>query len=828
MKNLLLLSLFLATTTLLSAQVRGTITDTKGEPLPFASVYVKGTSVGTTSNAEGEYELELQPGTYDLTFQFIGFQNRTESIRVGSRAVELNVELQKQAIDLAEVVVQANAEDPAYAIIRKAMAKRKYYRDLVEAYECNVYVKGNIKFLDAPEKFLGADLGDLGGTLDSNRQGIIYLSESKSNLYVKEPNQYKEEMLYSKVSGDDNGFSFNRASDMDFDLYENTSDFSRQIVSPIASNAFSYYDYRLEGTFPDEDGRLVNKIELLPKYDQAPAYRGYLYITSDLWNIQSADLLLLKSSINQPGLDSLKIKQVHVPIEAPDVWRLFSQTITFKAGLFGFELGGTFTGIYSNYDLEPNFPPGFFGNEVFKVNEGANDKALEFWDTLRPIPLTQEEAVDYVRKDSLQAIRTSKPYLDSIDAENNEFQFADLFFGYSRNNSYDRKYFTINSPATSIQFNTVQGWNADLDVTYRQVKDEDNTRWWDVGGSINYGFADKRLRGTLRYRHRLEQKNRTLLTLAGGIDAVQFNPANPIGETLNSLYSLWGRENYMKLYDKAFGRVDFERELVNGVFLRTGIEYAQRSPLRNSTDFTWNNNDEKSYTSNNPIAPDNDFSPAFLQNEALTFEAALRLRYKQKYSTYPNQKFIYGSDYPDLWITYRKGIQAFGSDVNYDLLSVRLDENYLSLGVIGALAFSVEAGKFINQNRLQFMDFRHFLGNQTVFGNPERYGSSFLLLPYYEYSTAEQYVQGHFQHDFNGWILNRIPLIRKLGFTEVFKAAYLHTEEQGSYVELGFGIDRIGIGAFRLLRLDFVWSKPEGNDWDFGYVIGLSLPIDEG
>ena len=156
---------------------------------------------------------------------------------------------------------------------------------------------------------------------------------------------------------------------------------------------------------------------------------------------------------------------------------------------------------------------------------------------------------------------------------------------------------------------------------------------------------------------------------------MQFNPANPIGETLNSLYSLWGRENYMKLYDKAFGRVGFERELVNGVFLRTGIEYAQRSPLRNSTDFTWNNNDEKSYISNNPIAPDNDFSPAFLQNEALTFEAALRLRYKQKYSTYPNQKFIYGSDYPDLWITYRKGIQSFGSDVNYDLLSVRLDEN---------------------------------------------------------------------------------------------------------------------------------------------------------
>ncbi len=826
MKKLLLLALFAATTTLLPAQVRGKITDANGEPLPFASVYVKGTSIGTTSNVDGVYELELAPGTYDITFQYIGFEQLTRNIRVSTQPTELNVALQEQAIDLSEIVVQANAEDPAYPIIRKAMEKRKYYRDLVEAYECDVYVKGNIKFLDAPEKFMGIDLDDLGGTLDSNRQGIIYLSESKSKLYVRQPNQYKEEMLYSKVSGDDNGFSFNRASDMNFNLYENTADFSRQIVSPIANNAFSYYRYRLEGTFPDEAGRLVNKIELIPKRDEDPAYRGYIYITSDLWNIQSADLLLLQSSMNQPGLDSLKIKQVHVPVKAPDVWRLFTQTLTFKAGLFGFKLGGTFTGIYSNYNLNPNFPSNFFGNEVFRVTEDANEKALEFWDTLRPIPLTREEAIDYVRKDSLQEIRESKPYLDSLDAKNNKFQVADIFFGYSFNNSYERRYFNINSPATSIQFNTVQGWNADLDVTYRSVQDRENTRWWDIGGSVNYGFADKRLRGALRYRQRFEQRHQTYLTLFGGIDAVQFNGAKPIGETLNTIYSLLGKENYLKLYDKAFGRADFQRELVNGVLLRTGVEYAQRSPLRNSTDFSWNKKEEKSYTSNNPINPVSDL-PAFAQNEALTFEAALRLRYKQKYSTYPNRKFIYGSDFPDLWITYRKGIQAFGSDVNYDFLSVRLNENNLSLGVIGAMKFNVEVGKFINQSNLQFMDYRHFLGNQTVFGNPDRYGSSFLLLPYYDYSTADQYLQAHFQHDFDGWILNKIPLIRKLGFTEIFKAAYLHTEEQGNYLELGFGIDRIGIGAFRLLRLDFVWAKPENNNWDFGYIIGLRLPIDE-
>ncbi len=825
MKPLLLLTCMLALVGNISAQVTGAITDPKGDPLPFASVYVKGTSIGTTSNIDGEYRLELNPGSYDLVFQFVGFKQRVEKITVGNKTLQLDVVLEEQPIELGEVVVRADAEDPAYAVIRKAMERRKYYRDQVDAYACDVYVKGNIKFLNAPEKFLGRDLGDLAGTLDSNRQGIIYLSESQSKLYFKEPNLYKEEMISSKVSGNDNGFGFNRASDMDFNLYENTADFNRQIVSPIASNAFSYYKYKLIGTYFDEDGRLINKIEIIPKRNEDPVYRGMIYIAEDLWNIRSADLLLLQGNINQPGLDSLYIKQVYVPVKEPDVWRIFSQAITFRAGLFGFRLGGTFTGIYSNYNLEPNFKPNFFGNEIFKVEEGANDKSLAFWDTIRPIPLTQEETIDYVRKDSLQEIRRSKPFLDSLDNKNNQFKVADIFFGYNYNNSYERRYFNINSPVTTIQFNTVQGWNADLNIGYRREFDENNIRWWSARGSVNYGFSDKRLRGTLGINYRFEQKHQTSLSVSGGIDAVQFNPNNPISKTLNTLYSLIGKQNYMKLYDKAFGRVNFQRELVNGVFLSTGLEYAQRSPLQNTTDFSWNKKAERSYEPNDPLG--NEFAPSFEQSEALTFTANLRLRYKQKYVTYPDRKFNYGSKLPDLWIQYRKGIRSFGSDVNYDLLAVRLSENYISLGVFGAMEFNLEAGKFMNDNSLQFMDYRHFLGNQTVFGSPARYSSSFFLLPYYEYSTDDSYVQAHFQHNFDGWILGRIPLIRKLGWSEIFKAGFLYTPENEEYLELGFGLNNIGFGVFRIFRFDTVWSRNASGKWDWGYMIGINMPIDE-
>jgi len=220
MKYVLLFFILLSSYNAMLAQVSGKITGEKGEPLPFATVYVKGTSNGSTGNADGNYKLDVKPGDYELVFQYVGYRQRTERVKVGSESVKLDVRLQEQIVELGEVVIKADAEDPAYAIIRKAIEKRKYYRAQVQEYAADVYIKGNIKFLDAPEKFLGRDLGNLGGTLDSNRQGIIYLSESQSKLYFKQPDQYREEMISSKVSGNDNGFGFNSASDMDFNLYE--------------------------------------------------------------------------------------------------------------------------------------------------------------------------------------------------------------------------------------------------------------------------------------------------------------------------------------------------------------------------------------------------------------------------------------------------------------------------------------------------------------------------------------------------------------------------------------------------------------------------------
>ncbi len=808
----------------INAQIKGVITDISGEPLPFASVYVRGTSTGTNSNAEGQYQLDIPEGVSEIAFQYVGYETKVSKVEYVGELIELDVQLAEQSIALSEVEVTANAEDPAYPIIRKAIEKRKYYRDLVDSYSTHAYVKGMQKLEETPEKIMGMELGNLGGILDSNRQGIIYLSESESMLHVQKPNKQKEVMISSKFSGNDNGFSFNRASFIDFNFYDNHLQIRRNIISPIAGSALSYYRYKLIGTFFD-DGRLINKIKVIPKQKEGPILAGYIYIVEDLWNIHSAELFLTGLNIQLPLLDTMEIKQVNVPVDQPDKWMILSQTLDLSFKLMGFKVNGYFTGVFSDYELNPAFEEGFFTNEIFKVEEGANEKDLKYWDTIRPVPLTLEEEKDYVRKDTLQKIWNSKEFQDSIDRKFNKFKFFNILTGYSYQKSYNRLYFDIESPLNTIQFNAVQGWLGSLNMTLRKELDENAIRWYTIEPSIMYSFADEEIRGGLNLTYNFDSRKFSQLEIGAGRETAQFNSENPISPLLNEMYSLWDKRNFMRIYDKYYGRVGFNQELVNGLYFKGSIEYADRSFLNNQTNYSFSR-EEELYYSNDPVdpvrAPVSDQPKSFDRHQALLLDLALRIRINQKYMSLPDQKFILGSKFPDLWIRYRKGIAAFGSDVNFDQISASLEEDF-TFGLVGESEFFVEGGVFINTASTRFMDFTHFNGNRTIIGNPNNYLQSFLLMPYYDYSTTNGYFQGHYQHHFKGFLLDKVPLIRKLKWNMVVGASLLYTEDQQDYLEVNVGIDNIGIGIVRLFRVDIVNSFVRGKYQQTGVVVGIKL-----
>ncbi|HEV2355185.1 MAG TPA: carboxypeptidase-like regulatory domain-containing protein, partial [Puia sp.] len=128
-----------------ATRVTGTVTDDKGNPLGYASILVKGTTRGVTAGSDGKYVLELSPGEYTLVCQYVGYARREKKISVGGTAQVVDFRLPLQQLSLAEVVVRPGGEDPAYAIIRHAIRKRRDYESPLDSFTCEAYVKTLIR-----------------------------------------------------------------------------------------------------------------------------------------------------------------------------------------------------------------------------------------------------------------------------------------------------------------------------------------------------------------------------------------------------------------------------------------------------------------------------------------------------------------------------------------------------------------------------------------------------------------------------------------------------------------------------------------------------------
>jgi hypothetical protein len=796
-------------------RISGKITEENGASIPFSNIYLEGTSIGTTSNIDGNYSLDLEPGNYKLVFRFIGFKQRTENVLVSNSAIVLNVILVPESYQLKEVNIKANAEDPAYAIIRKAQKKRKDYLKEVEEFKCVSYIKSTQKLESYPEKIFGQkiELGDFVDTMTN----IFYLSESVSNFSFRQPDRIKEEMISSTVSGNPKAYSFNQASDLLIDFYQNLIQISgltpRGIVSPISGSALFYYDYRLEGTFM-ENGYTINKIKVIPKRKNDPVFSGDIFILNDSWRIHSLDLKITKAQQIEV-IDTFQIKQSFVPVDK-ERWMLFNTQYAYHFSIFGFEGSGIVLGIFSQYQIDPGFPKGYFDGMVMKIYKEANTKDSSYWLSNRPVPLTGEEKVDYHRKDSARVLHESEAYMDSMDAKGNKFDFMNLLSGYGYTNSYEGKQYDISSPLENLQFNSVEGWNTGIDFKYRKRWKEVQARTLRITPSLRYGFSNLHWNGKLTSVYHYDPKRNSILEVEGGTDVVQFNSNNPISPTVNSMYSLLARKNYMKIYEKRYGRIKHESELFNGFRFGLATEYADRLPLKNTTSYAIAKTGDRVYTSNVPQFPLND-DLHFTRNESFTIEADVRIRFRQSYIDSPEKKFIIGSKYPELRVSYKKGLDVFHADTDYDLVKASISDE-LRAGLLGKFTYVFSAGSFIQKEQLSFMDAYHFTGNKTWFTSFRL--EEFRNLDYYTWSTTASFVEAHAEQNFGGFLLNKIPFIRKLMLKEVAGVHYLYTERAGHYSEVTVGIERLNF-----IRLELYTSFAEGKRGTIGFVFGIRRNI---
>ncbi|NBU81259.1 MAG: hypothetical protein EBS55_06395 [Flavobacteriaceae bacterium] len=452
--------------------------------------------------------------------------------------------------------------------------------------------------------------------------------------------------------------------------------------------------------------------------------------------------------------------------------------------------------------------------------ENANKKGDSFWNTFRPVPLTEEESTDYIKKDILQTKKKSKVYLDSIDAKHNKFKVMDVLKGYGYNNSFKKWSLNYEGPLKSISFNTVQGYRINAGLSYTK-RDEDKRTFTRISSRFDYGFSEEKIRATANYIHKFNNTNNSLLTLNGGSSANQFNGNNPISNIVNSISTLFFKNNFMKLYEKNFVSGSFGRELVNGIYMNFGAEYAERKPLYNTTDYTVIKSDDL-YTSNNPLSPNDETSAAISKHNLVKTNIAMRFNFGQKYLSRPDGKYnIPNDNYPSLSLGYEKTFAATNKNYEYDFVAARVNYD-VTLGNKGILQMAFKGGKFFNADNISFVDYRHFNGNQTHIGKSDSYTNEFNLLPYYVGSTNKSYSETHIEHNDKGYFMNKIPLLKLLRSQLVLGFHNLAVPDRKPYQEFSVGLDNLGFGKYRLFRLDYVRSYQNGYQGD-GVVFGLKF-----
>ena len=752
--------------------ITGTVTDSTGNVLAYATIEASGTNNSTTTNNEGKFSMNVPTGVYTITCRHIGYQLQQKRVEVVPGTVnKVDFKLLQQQLLLPEVIIK-KGEDPAYEIIRNTIKKRPVLKDEIGSFTTEVYTKGQMRLRDFPKKFMGQKVDFEDG--DSSKKKMIFLSETVSKYAVEKGGKSKVEVVASKVSGQSDGFGLTAPQIISF--YENniqvgTNINPRGFVSPIADNALGFYNYKYEGAF-FEEGKEISRIRVTPKRKFEPLFSGYLNIIENEWRIHSLQLLLLKSS-GMELLDTLKIEQLYTPAEN-GTWVMKNQVLYPAIKMLGFDGYGSFVNVYSNYNLDPEFNKGFFTNTIIKYIDSSNKKPVEYWNENRPIVLQQEEIRDYQKKDSLEQLKKSPAYMDSIDRERNEIKLSEIFLtGISISRQKSRTFYSTQGLVQTLSYNTVEGAVINLNATWSKRLDtfSNSRRSISITPEMRYGFSNHYFNANLSAAYSFGKKLFNSINISGGSDVFQFNNAAPVGVFGSTLGALFNGVNNLKIYEADYGRINFTKGIGRGATVNAGLQYQDRRPLENTTDFTIYKKQRGKFTPNYPLPR---FDRNIQNHQAFIYNIGVQWQPGAKYIEYPERTVSIGSKAPTFSLRYTGAVKnILNSDVAYSkwLFAIRDEVN---MKLFGSFKYHIDLGGFLNKDSVAIPDYAHYTGNMSSLLSVA-YMDRFQLVPHYYFSnTASFYTLLHAEHHFNGAITNKIPGLKQLKWNLVAGVNALH------------------------------------------------------
>ncbi|MGM0579334.1 MAG: DUF5686 and carboxypeptidase regulatory-like domain-containing protein [Bacteroidota bacterium] len=878
MKKFFIASILFISVFQIKAQgVRGVVYGDDGEALSFATIYVHETGSGTSTNQEGYYELQLKEGDYTLQFKFVGYETITKKITLNNENIRLDVELPKQSLLLDEVTTSAKATDPANWMMRKAIAKSSYHRQQIDAYSGRVYVKGKGRVTDIPFylkvvlKKEGIDTETMiitESVSEVNYRRPNQFSEKVISIYASKKTDFNANpmrFIAGSFYQDEIASVISPLSSKAFRYYkfkhlgafmdgDNLINKIKVIPKVPAPNVFEgeiqlveedWALYRLDLDSQIELGvkvriqQVYQKIEDLAwmpithQFDvdgkmMGVSFEGKYLASVSNYEIELNPALPQKLKILDKG-DGEQGKMKEDIIE--EASQLSESKREDKIVVKSEDLSDIMKD-YKKSQEDSLAKQDVIGVYNFKVDSGAYNQDSMFWAQVRPIPLSTDENRGYAKIDSLNIIQDQKAEKDSIDnVKQSTFQILDILKGgrYYLDSAKQWR-FKIYNPIFKVQYNTVEGLNMDYSIGLKKMfpirydttrKNEEVDRsyfnWTSyalIKPTFRYSVARNKVIGKVLAKY---QFPKGAVAFRVGRYVEQFNDAPAVEPLINTSFTTLWEQNFMKIYEKDFLKLNFERRFSAGFDIEAEIEYEERSRLLNNADFRtvdW----KREFTPNFPvnINPINDFDG----------QRALTASFKAHYKPFVKYEIRNGVKRPKFTrntrftFEYHKGFKNLaGSDVDFDRFELAYRDEF-DFGAKGKTYINTNIGGFLNNNALGFMDYAHFPGNRSFITQADPV-KTFRLLDYYRFSTDQFYVQNFLFHRFRKLFVTQLPATRFMGLKEGVFVNYLLTPDSNNYSELGYSIE----GILRFFRLEVASQYENFKYKGWGIRVGISTAI---
>jgi hypothetical protein len=779
--------------------VKGKVTDANsGDPIPFANIIFKGTTSGTTTDFDGNFSLKTTSPADSLAVSYMGYTTRIKKVQPGVSQV-VNFQLEEEVTSLREIVFLAG-ENPAFEILRNVVRNKvnNDKRKLI-AYEYDTYTKIEIDVDNMSEKFRKRKVvRKITQVIDSVERIAgedgkpilpIFISESVSKYYYRTDPQLRfENILKSKINGlgiQDGTLAtqFVGSSFQEYNFYQNWLNIvNKDFVSPMADGWRLYYNYDLtDSVYIGDD--YCYRLDFFPKSSQDLAFTGTIWITKNEWALKQIDVSVGKQ-VNLNFIEKIRIQQELAPTSDGPWVPVKNRVLIDISELTNFSAGMLAKFYTSNKNVVVNKPnhPSFYEREILTEEDARQFEQEEYWDTLRHEPLSETEKNVYKMIDTLQNIPVVKSYTDIIKIAVN---------GY-----YTAGKINLGPYISFLAVNNIEG----LRLQPGFKTNYDFSKKWVLGGSIGYGFDDRKIKYSAFVQNILSRERWTNVSLSVRSDMAR------VGIDDESL-----ADNYLFLTAQRFGvfrrgyyfnesRFNFQSDLWKGLTQRVAFRYRTFRPVFNF-----------GYSS-----PENDTLSTY-ENAELIVET--RFARDEIFIMNDNERLSLGtSKWPVVTLRYTHGFKGIaGSDFDYDKLRLSVLKR-IRFGPMG-VGYLTLTGEYVFSN-LPYPLLSLHLGNQTPFFAHVTYN----LMDYGEF-ISDRYASLHYSHHFEGFLLNRIPLMRKLkwrlagtsniilgGMSQMNKALIADKPDAGEgsgvgflsrgepYIELGYGVENI----FKFFRVDFI------------------------